>query len=58
MTKKGKGYPYAENAPEKFHGVPKFDASTGKISPSAPDFSAIFGAELSKLARSDGAFAQ
>lgn len=54
MTKKGKGYPYAENAPEKFHGVPKFDASTGKISPSAPDFSAIFGAELSKLARSDG----
>ena len=57
MTKKGKGYPYAENAPEKFHGVPKFDASTGKISPSAPDFSAIFGAELSKLARSDVAIA-
>lgn len=30
MTKKGKGYPIAENNPEKFHGIEPFDVKTGK----------------------------
>lgn len=30
MTKKGKGYPIAENNPEKFHGIEPFDIKTGK----------------------------
>lgn len=31
ITKKGKGYPYAENDPETFHGVGPFEISTGKV---------------------------
>lgn len=54
MTKKGKGYRYAESAPDKFHGVSKFDSVSGALPQSAPGFSAVFGAELAKLARSDG----
>lgn len=30
FTKKGKGYPIAENNPEKFHGIDPFDIKTGK----------------------------
>jgi 1-deoxy-D-xylulose-5-phosphate synthase len=30
VTKKGKGYPYAERFPAKFHGVDPFDAATGR----------------------------
>ncbi|KAJ7517889.1 hypothetical protein O6H91_21G044500 [Diphasiastrum complanatum] len=30
VTEKGKGYPYAEQAPDKYHGVVKFDPETGK----------------------------
>ncbi|MBC8473849.1 MAG: 1-deoxy-D-xylulose-5-phosphate synthase, partial [Candidatus Omnitrophica bacterium] len=30
VTKKGKGYSYAEKIPEKFHGVGSFDVSTGE----------------------------
>ena len=29
-TDKGKGYPPAEAASDKYHGVPKFDVATGK----------------------------
>lgn len=30
VTEKGRGYPYAERAADKYHGVAKFDPSTGK----------------------------
>ncbi|CAI8583216.1 unnamed protein product [Vicia faba] len=30
VTKKGLGYPYAERAADKYHGVAKFDPATGK----------------------------
>ncbi|KAK3011363.1 hypothetical protein RJ639_012072 [Escallonia herrerae] len=30
VTEKGRGYPYAEKAPDKYHGVTKFDPATGK----------------------------
>lgn len=30
VTEKGHGYPYAERAPDKYHGVVKFNPSTGK----------------------------
>lgn len=30
VTEKGKGYPYAERAADKYHGVVKFDPATGK----------------------------
>ncbi|MBR6365766.1 MAG: 1-deoxy-D-xylulose-5-phosphate synthase [Lachnospiraceae bacterium] len=31
LTKKGKGYPFAEANPGKFHGVDPFDPQTGKL---------------------------
>lgn len=34
VTKKGKGYSYAEDVPERFHGVSSFDVATGKNLPS------------------------
>ncbi|CAN8231973.1 unnamed protein product [Cochlearia groenlandica] len=30
VTEKGRGYPYAERADDKYHGVVKFDPATGK----------------------------
>ncbi|XP_008795130.3 probable 1-deoxy-D-xylulose-5-phosphate synthase, chloroplastic [Phoenix dactylifera] len=30
VTEKGRGYPYAERAADKYHGVTKFDPATGK----------------------------
>ncbi|KAL8171325.1 hypothetical protein V2J09_023129 [Rumex salicifolius] len=30
VTEKGRGYPYAEKADDKFHGVVKFDPATGR----------------------------
>ena len=30
ITKKGKGYPFAENDPERFHGIGSFDPATGE----------------------------
>jgi len=43
-TKKGKGYAPAENSPEKFHGVGKFDKATGQVlkKKSPPSFTEIF----------------
>lgn len=43
-TTKGKGYTPAERSPEKFHGVGKFDKSTGEIfkKPAAPSYTEIF----------------
>ena len=31
LTKKGKGYPFAELEPTKFHGIGPFDARTGDV---------------------------
>lgn len=51
ITKKGKGYKPAEENPDKFHGVGKFDAETGEISASSgTSFSKCFGDELYRLA--------
>ncbi|OVA04386.1 Transketolase-like [Macleaya cordata] len=35
VTEKGRGYPYAEKAADKYHGVSKFDPATGKQSKSS-----------------------
>ena len=31
VTQKGKGYPFAEEDPERFHGIGPFDPATGKL---------------------------
>lgn len=50
ITTKGKGYKYAEEHPELFHGVGKFNAETGKLPTPKPDFSSCAGKTLVKLA--------
>ncbi len=52
-TIKGKGYSFAENNPEKFHGVGVFDIDTGEIksgSKKIKSYSLIFADTLKKLA--------
>ncbi|MEG1917209.1 MAG: 1-deoxy-D-xylulose-5-phosphate synthase [Oscillospiraceae bacterium] len=54
-TVKGKGYPFAEENPGKFHGVSPFDPQTGLArKPSAPCFSSVFGQALTDCAMEDG----
>ena len=53
-TVKGKGYPAAERNPDKFHGVGRFCIETGApVQPPSPDFSAVFGQEMCRLAREE-----
>jgi len=54
LTKKGKGYKFAEQKPWKFHSTPPFNVDTGEKSPS-PDkstYTKIFSETLADLARS------
>ena len=56
-TKKGHGYAPAENAADKYHGVSKFDVSTGvqrKSPANAPSYTSIFGKSLLTEAQHDG----
>ena len=56
ITKKGKGYEYAEEDPLGFHGVAPFDVETGQAisSPSdIPTYTKVFGQTMVKLARAD-----
>jgi 1-deoxy-D-xylulose-5-phosphate synthase len=54
MTKKGKGYYFAEKNPEKFHSTPPFYIKTGeKKHPSEMSFTRAFGKALVELAEKD-----
>lgn len=56
ITKKGKGYPPAENDPTGFHGLGKFDPDTGvakKMLGEIPSYTEIFGDTLVRLAEAD-----
>jgi 1-deoxy-D-xylulose-5-phosphate synthase len=53
VTKKGKGYEFAEKNPKKFHGLSQFEISTGKCAATTESFSSIFGKEICKLAAKD-----
>jgi 1-deoxy-D-xylulose-5-phosphate synthase len=55
-TKKGKGYAPAEAAPDKYHGVNKFNIVTGvqvKPTPNAPSYTQVFAQSLIQEARAD-----
>src|SRR5581483_11101015 len=55
-TQKGKGYPPAEAAADKYHGVVKFDVVTGKQAKSgsnAPSYTKVFAESLIKEAKKD-----
>jgi 1-deoxy-D-xylulose-5-phosphate synthase len=56
VTQKGKGYPPAEAAADKYHGVNKFDVITGaqaKVKPNAPSYTAVFADALIEEAAHD-----
>ncbi|MCW2285653.1 1-deoxy-D-xylulose-5-phosphate synthase [Rhodoblastus acidophilus] len=56
VTQKGKGYPPAEAAKDKYHGVNKFDVVTGaqfKPKANAPSFTKVFGQSLAKEGEKD-----
>lgn len=52
-TQKGRGYPYAESAPDLYHAVPKFSADAGVSTKKNACFSEKFGLELCALAKDD-----
>ncbi|MGL5575752.1 MAG: 1-deoxy-D-xylulose-5-phosphate synthase [Sarcina sp.] len=56
ITQKGKGYNFAEENPNKFHGVGPFDYSSGemvKVSKVKQNYSNSFGDAMMKIARED-----
>ncbi len=56
VTKKGKGYPPAEAAADKYHGVSRFDVVTGaqvKPKANAPSYTQVFGETLVDEGRRD-----
>lgn len=56
ITKKGKGYSYAENASDKGHATAKFDVASGKqfkAKSNAPSYTSVFGKTLLELAEAD-----
>lgn len=54
ITKKGKGYKFAEENPDKFHGISPFNIETGeKLGKSQKDYSKVFGEKLVSLAEKD-----
>ncbi len=50
ISKKGKGCKYAEEHPDKYHGVGKFDPVTGEMPAPKPCFSSVFGNKLMQIA--------
>ncbi len=51
ITKKGKGYKFAEETPDRFHGASPFDIETGKsLNQKKKDYSQVFGDKLINLA--------
>jgi 1-deoxy-D-xylulose-5-phosphate synthase len=56
ITKKGKGYPPAEQSADKYHGVAKFNVITGeqaKAPPGPPQYTKVFAETLIGLAERD-----
>lgn len=52
-TEKGKGYCFAEENKEKFHGIAPFNIETGNTYKSSVSYSEIFGNKIIDLARED-----
>ncbi|MEQ1780092.1 MAG: 1-deoxy-D-xylulose-5-phosphate synthase [Hyphomonadaceae bacterium] len=56
VTQKGKGYAPAEIAPDKYHGVSKFNVVTGeqaKAKAGPPSYTKVFAQELLRIAEKD-----
>lgn len=53
ITKKGKGYKFSEDRPEKYHGVSKFNTKEGLKSSNKETYSSVVGETLCDLAKKD-----
>jgi len=53
VTKKGKGYEYAENNPELYHGVGSFNITEGIKNSCHKNFSSVFGNEIIEISKKD-----
>lgn len=53
ISKKGKGCTYAEEHPDKYHGVGRFDPVTGKMPEAESCYSSVFGSKLTQLAETN-----
>ena len=55
LTTKGKGYKFAEDTPDKYHGVGTFDIVTGKgaAKAAAKSYTDVFGETIVRLAEED-----
>jgi len=56
VTQKGKGYPPAEDSPDKYHGVSRFNIVTGtqdKSPSNAPSYTSVFASSLIEEAQRD-----
>lgn len=53
-TQKGKGFEFAEQNKEKFHGISPFDIKTGKVdAKTGKNYSDIFGEKICEIAEKD-----
>ena len=54
-TRKGRGYSFAEELPEQWHGTTRFDVASGERTKtdSTPAYSSVFGTALIRLAERD-----
>jgi len=51
LTQKGKGYRFAENKPQDFHGISPFEVETGEVKiNNGPTYSDVFGKKMVELA--------
>jgi 1-deoxy-D-xylulose-5-phosphate synthase len=53
ITKKGKGYKFAEEQPDKYHGVSSFDMRSGVTSSTKQSISSLVGEKLVAMANKD-----
>lgn len=53
VTQKGRGYGFAEQNPEAYHGVSRFNTDCGISECLSEGFSSVFGSELIRLAEKD-----
>jgi len=55
ITEKGKGYRFAEEDGQRYHGVGKFDKARGikVVPPDVPSYTSVFGETLADLAEKD-----
>ncbi len=52
LTKKGKGYKFAEKNPDKFHAISPFNIENGELkTPKEKDYSKVFGEKIVELAK-------